>query len=168
MNVTITISEPAPGRIQCGLDGIDDEAARITKFDSPEFYALPVPQRFGLTLNEMLKQTDLGKMIMDKCFPMPSASITIGDDDGGDDECEGSGPKYPCRCRITDPEGEQVADTETHRVYAAQAPSVSIPKIGRTGWANLEPDGLNVRIKLDDGSELMGYECWWEPIADTN
>ncbi len=79
-----------------------------------------------------------------------------------------SGPKYPTRCRIVDPEGEKVFENETHEAIALQNPSKAVPKLGRTGMAHLQPDGVNVRIELDDGSELMGYECWWEPIFDVN
>jgi hypothetical protein len=74
--------------------------------------------------------------------------------------------KYPTRCRIIDPTGEEV-ETEAGTLML-NAPDVSKPKLGRHGTAFLEPDGMNVRIELDDGSTLMGYECWWEPIADTN
>lgn len=156
--VSIHISEPTPGRIQCEIEGVDREAIGETAtFDSDLFYALPMPQRFGLVLNEALKQTDLGKYIMAKCIG--------GDDDEGETH---ESIQYPCRCRITDPEGEVVAEDATHEAIALANPSVAVPKLGRTGWAHKEPDGVNVRIKLDDGSELMGYECWWEPIADTN
>jgi hypothetical protein len=68
---------------------------------------------------------------------------------------------YPCRCRIVDPTGEEVAPG-----VIGNAPDVSKPKIGRHGTAYKE--GATVRIELDDGGVLMGYECWWEPIADTN
>lgn len=72
--------------------------------------------------------------------------------------------KYPCRCRIIDPEGEERA-VEGGTVIL-KTPEVSKPKLGRTGTAHKE--GHTVRIELDDGGVLMGYECWWEPIADTN
>lgn len=72
--------------------------------------------------------------------------------------------QYPCRCRIVDPTGDE-REVEGH-TFVLNAPEVSKPKTGRLGWAHKE--GLTVRIKLDDGSELMGYECWWEPISDLN
>lgn len=148
----IQITEPSPGHIQCDLEGIDAVLPETSELGGPEFMALPVAQRFAVVLHEALKQTDLGKMIMSRCGVAPQTAQ--------------SGPKYPCRCRIIDPEGEEVYN-DGENTLVAKTPDVSVPKLGRHGTAYLEPDG-NVRIKLDDGSELMGYECWWEPIADVN
>jgi hypothetical protein len=44
-----------------------------------------------------------------------------------------------------------------------RTPDKSKPHIGKQGLA-YEIDGLNVRITLDDGTVLMGYECWWKPL----
>jgi hypothetical protein len=66
--------------------------------------------------------------------------------------------KYPTRCRIVDVEGEEVASG-----IIAKTPDISKPHIGKEGLAERISD-LTVRIVLDDGTILMGYECWWEPI----
>ena len=66
--------------------------------------------------------------------------------------------KYPTRCRIID-----VAGQEVFPGIIGATPEVSKPHIGKEGLAELlEP--LIVRITLDDGTIIMGYECWWEPI----
>ena len=65
--------------------------------------------------------------------------------------------KYPTRCRIIDVTGQDVFPGQLGRT-----PDVSKPRVGREGLA--ERVGEDVRITLDDGTILMGYECWWEPI----
>lgn len=66
--------------------------------------------------------------------------------------------KYPTRCRVIDAEGEEVFPG-----IVAKTPDVSKPHIGKEGLAERINEG-NIRITLDDGSILMGYECWWEHI----
>lgn len=73
---------------------------------------------------------------------------------------------YPTRCRIIDIEGMALGDG-----WVAKTPDVSKPKVGKEGLAELvanpdSPFGEDVRITLDDGSIIWGYECWWEPIED--
>ena len=63
--------------------------------------------------------------------------------------------EYPVRCRIVDPTGEPFALGMTKR-----APSESMPHVGKEGLAEKLIE--NVRITLDDGTILWGYECWWE------
>jgi hypothetical protein len=72
---------------------------------------------------------------------------------------------YPTRCRILDVTGKR------WRGLAIATPPVSTPHVGKEGLAEeddlLLEDGSvlpSVRITLDDGTILMGYECWWEPI----
>ena len=64
----------------------------------------------------------------------------------------------PSRCRVIDAEGEEVLPG-----IIARTPGVSKPHIGKEGWAERINEG-SIRIVLDDGSILMGYECWWEPV----
>lgn len=65
--------------------------------------------------------------------------------------------QYPTRARIIDVTGKTL-----HGV-GIRTPDVSTPHIGKLGTAE-KVDDLNVRITLDDGAVLMGYECWWEPV----
>jgi hypothetical protein len=65
--------------------------------------------------------------------------------------------KYPTRCRIVDVSGNEVFPGLT-----ANTPEISKPHIGKLGLAEKIND--IVRITLDDGNLLYGYECWWEPI----
>ncbi len=65
--------------------------------------------------------------------------------------------KYPTRCRIVDVTGEEVLPG-----IIGNTPNVSKPHVGKEGLA--ERIGKYVRITLDDGNILMGYECWWEPL----
>jgi hypothetical protein len=64
---------------------------------------------------------------------------------------------YPVRCKIVD-----VAGCEVYPGLIAATPDVSRAHIGKKGLA--ERDGINVKITLDDGSILYGYECWWTPL----
>lgn len=66
--------------------------------------------------------------------------------------------KYPTRCKIIDVSGKEIFPG-----IFAQTPEASRPHIGKLGLA--EKEGPDVRIILDDGNILMGYECWWEPIT---
>lgn len=66
--------------------------------------------------------------------------------------------KYPTRCKIIDATGEKFAG------YDCKTPEISKPHIGKIGIAD-KSEGGNVLIKLEDGTILHGYECWWEPIG---
>lgn len=66
---------------------------------------------------------------------------------------------YPTRCRIIDIAGKALGPG-----IVAMTPAPSKPHIGKKGVAE-EVDGV-VRITLDDGTVLYGWECWWKPIAD--
>ena len=68
---------------------------------------------------------------------------------------------YPTRCQIIDPTGDEVVPG-----YKAASPPEAEPHVGKRGLA--EEIGEDVRITLDDGTVIWGYECWWEPIADSN
>ena len=65
--------------------------------------------------------------------------------------------KYPVRCEIIDAAGKMVFPG-----IKAKTPDASKPHIGEKGLA--EKIGDNVRITLDNGSILWGYECWWRPL----
>ena len=69
---------------------------------------------------------------------------------------------YPTRCRIIDVDGEEFSPG-----IIRKTPDVSKPHIGKYGLAE-KIDILNVRITLDDGTVLFGYECWWEPLINNN
>ena len=69
--------------------------------------------------------------------------------------------EYPTRCRIVDATGQEVLPG-----VMGQTPDESKPHIGKEGLAELTADRLNVRITLDDGTILMGYDCWWVPILE--
>lgn len=65
--------------------------------------------------------------------------------------------KYPVRCRIVNPTwGSFVPGV------VKNAPEESMSHIGKEGLA--EEVDENVRITLDDGTILWGYDCWWEVI----
>ena len=68
--------------------------------------------------------------------------------------------KYPTRCIIVDAEGTRIEGSDLIR----KTPDVSKPYIGETGMAIKTKDG-NVKITLDCGKILMGYECWWTPLG---
>ncbi len=68
--------------------------------------------------------------------------------------------QYPIRCRIVDPAGEIFLPG-----LIAKTPPISKPHVGKVGLAEYTED-CNVRITLDDGTILMGYECWWESIKE--
>ena len=67
---------------------------------------------------------------------------------------------YPVRCQIIDVTGMEVMPGVLGRT-----PEVSQPHVGERGLAEDTADG-NVRITLDGGGVLMGYECWWVPLED--
>lgn len=80
---------------------------------------------------------------------------------------------YPLRCKIVDIAGEPIDPLNPDIVAAT--PAVSKPYVGEEGLAellfDLEEDiwgeGL-VRITLDSGNVIWGYECWWIPIEEKN
>lgn len=67
--------------------------------------------------------------------------------------------KYPIRCRIIDVDGTG------HKVgvFLTKTPDESKPHVGKEGLAERDENN-HVRITLDDGSVLMGWEAWWAPI----
>lgn len=66
---------------------------------------------------------------------------------------------YPVRCRIIDVTGQEVFPG-----IIGKTPNESKPHVGKKGLAELI-DGA-VRITLDDGNVVYGYECWWESLED--
>lgn len=46
--------------------------------------------------------------------------------------------------------------------YTAATPVDSRPHVGKKGYAERDPQGI--KIILDDGTVLYGYECWWKAI----
>ena len=69
------------------------------------------------------------------------------------------GIRYPTRCKIIDVTGMEVAPG-----LEGRTPEVSKPHLGKCGLAEWVEG--HVRITLDDGSVLWGYECWWTPIEE--
>ena len=69
--------------------------------------------------------------------------------------------KYPTRCRIIDVDGTG------HMIgpFLSKTPAQSKHHIGKEGVAERD-DNDYVRITLDDGTVLMGWECWWEQIGE--
>ena len=66
---------------------------------------------------------------------------------------------YPVRCEIID-----VDDKEVFPGIMGKTSEISRDHIGKQGIA--EKLGDIVKITLDDGNVLYGYECWWEPIDE--
>ena len=69
---------------------------------------------------------------------------------------------YPIRCQIVDPMGATV--NIGGEDFQSKTPPKSIPHIGKKGLA--ERVRGDVRITLDDGNIIYGYECWWIPIEE--
>ena len=69
--------------------------------------------------------------------------------------------KYPVRCKIVDVTGIEVMPGMMGRT-----PDGSKPHVGKCGLA--EEVGDDVRITLDDGNILWGYECWWQHIHENH
>lgn len=67
---------------------------------------------------------------------------------------------YPVRCKIIDVTGQK--KKIDHREFQLNTPDTSKPHIGKKGLA--EKDNVGVKITLDDGNILYGYECWWVPL----
>ena len=68
--------------------------------------------------------------------------------------------KYPTRCKIVDVTG-MIRDFGDIKI-PLRTPEESKPHIGKEGLA--EKTGKDVRITLDDGTVIFGYECWWKAI----
>lgn len=66
---------------------------------------------------------------------------------------------YPTRCRIVDVTGMAF---KAHG-WMMRTPEASVPHLGEQGTACQENE-YSVRIRLDNGAELMGSECWWVPM----
>jgi len=65
--------------------------------------------------------------------------------------------EYPTRCKIIN-----VTGIDVFPGIEGRTPDESKPHIGKEGLA--ERVGEGVRLTLDDGNVLAGYECWWEPM----
>ena len=61
------------------------------------------------------------------------------------------------RCKIV-----EIPDGSIMNGLIINTPKVSKPHIGKYGLAE-EVDN-SVKITLDDGNILYGYQCWWIPI----
>ena len=70
--------------------------------------------------------------------------------------------KYPVRCKIVDVTGRKKKINGTE--FELNTPAISKPHIGKEGLAEVDPAGFGVRITLDDGTVIYGYECWWTPL----
>jgi hypothetical protein len=70
--------------------------------------------------------------------------------------------RYPIRCIIVDVDGMVIMPD-----IVAVTPEVSGPHIGKHGLAEMEGE-FDVKITLDDGSIIHGYECWWIPEEQEN
>lgn len=68
--------------------------------------------------------------------------------------------RYPTRCQIID------VDNLDYKVgrYTAKTPGGSHAHVGKQGLAEKMGE-IDVRITLDDGTILMGNECWWIPLG---
>ena len=65
----------------------------------------------------------------------------------------------PTRCVIVDVDGKAFCDG-----FVKRTPEASRPHVGKEGLAEFTSEG--VRITLDDGTVLWGYECWWRPTEE--
>lgn len=72
------------------------------------------------------------------------------------------GVTYPTRARIIDVTGVFLTAGGLGEDIELRTPDTSKEHIGKEGLAE-RVDG-NVRLTLDDGTTLWGFECWWEPI----
>lgn len=73
---------------------------------------------------------------------------------------------YPTRARIVNPANypNSAANQFAESIGAElKQPAQAVPHEGKEGLAERTEGG--VRITLDDGTILYGYECWWEPIS---
>ena len=71
---------------------------------------------------------------------------------------------YPTRCEIIDVTGMEYEIIPGTGIIA-NTPYASKAHVGKQGVAE-EIDGAfgGIKITLDDGSVLLGSECWWKPI----
>ena len=67
---------------------------------------------------------------------------------------------YPTRCEIIDVTGIEVLPG-----IEGKTPDVSKSHIGKKGTAELVGE-MDVKITLDDGAIIHGYDCWWTPIDE--
>lgn len=81
------------------------------------------------------------------------------------------GTTYPTRARIVDVTGEYLPGTD----IGIATPFDSKPHVGKEGLAELvtgvfedAPAYEAVRITLDDGTVLWGWECWWDSIDEAS
>ena len=65
--------------------------------------------------------------------------------------------KYPVRCVIVDADGMPLSENAV-----ARTPDKSKPHIGKHGLAERITE-WDIKITLDDGNIIHGYECWWIP-----
>ena len=68
---------------------------------------------------------------------------------------------YPIRCEVID-----VTGVEVFPGVLGKTPEESKQHVGKRGLAERVNDLGGVRITLDDGSVVYGYECWWKPIKE--
>ena len=73
---------------------------------------------------------------------------------------------YPVRCVIVETEGKTIEMLDG-TVLNLVTPEISKSHIGKHGLVELTED-MNVKITLDDGNILYGYECWWKQEAEQN
>lgn len=66
--------------------------------------------------------------------------------------------RYPTRCQIVDVTGQEVFPG-----VMGKTPDVSREHVGKYGTAEMTGE-CYVKITLDDGNVLYGYECWWRPV----
>ena len=72
------------------------------------------------------------------------------------------GIKYPTRCEIIDVTGMKYP-FKTDIIL--NTPDISKPHVGKRGIAERDKEH-GIRITLDDGTIIYGYDCWWIPVND--
>jgi hypothetical protein len=65
------------------------------------------------------------------------------------------------RCKVIDPRYAEYPGY-SHKFVA---PRKSLPHIDKLGYAERGNDNV-IKITLDDGNILYGYECWWEEVVE--
>ncbi len=72
--------------------------------------------------------------------------------------------EYPTRCEIVDVTGMNKEIIPGTGVIA-RTPDTSKSHIGKQGVAEkIDGNFGGVKITLDDGTVLLGSECWWKSI----